>query len=61
MQTQTISAQPISKKTIQKRQMHLYVFICVGVFLTFVVTFPLAYLRVSNSEKYEGIPFKSLT
>lgn len=61
MQTKTISHQPTDRKNIAKRKLHFYVFLCVGVFLACVATFPLAYLRVSNSEQYNEGPFKSLT
>ena len=45
---------------LHKQTMHKYVWICVSVWLLCVATFPLAYLRVSESEKYNGGPFKSL-
>lgn len=61
MQTKTVSSPPTDRKNVTKRQLHFYVFLCVGVFLACVATFPLAYLRVSNSEPYQGSPFKSLT
>lgn len=48
------------RHTFQKQAMHKYVWICVSVWLLCVATFPLAYLRVSESEKYNGGPFKSL-
>lgn len=59
MQTQTVPTK--IKQTKETRQLHKYVLICVGVWLLFVATFPLAYLRVSRNEKYAGTPFKSLT
>ena len=43
-----------------KQAMYKYVWICAGVFFLFMATFPMAYLRVSQSEKYNGSPFKSL-
>ena len=47
------------RRIYEKRKMHKYVVICLGVFFIFVATFPLAYLRVSRSEKYHGGPFKT--
>ena len=59
MQTQVRSSQAVNSKTQQKRQMHRYIWVCVGVFISFLATFPLAYWRVSNSDKYDGLPFNS--
>lgn len=41
--------------------MHKYVLAMVGVLVLFIVTFPVAYMRVSLSNKYGGDAFKSLT
>ena len=61
MQTDMISTQEQSEvKRQSARQMHKYVLIFVGIWILFVATFPIAYLRVSRSAKYEGGPFKSL-
>lgn len=38
-----------------------YVLAVFGVWILFVASFPIAYMRVSRSEKYEGQPFKSLS
>lgn len=43
-----------------KKSLHRYVLICVGCLLFIVGSFPLAYWRVSQSDKYDGLPFKSL-
>ncbi|MDJ0796752.1 MAG: hypothetical protein QNJ51_07920 [Calothrix sp. MO_167.B12] len=42
------------------RHMHKYVLVMVGVFVLFIMTFPMAYVRVSQSNKYGGDAFKSL-
>jgi|GEM_PF-4616983 len=61
MQTETVSPQVTERKTKEKQKMHLYVLTCVGVLLAFAATFPVAYWRVSQSNKYNGTPFKSLS
>lgn len=48
-------------KPIQTQQLHKYVLFLAGIWTLFVVTFPLAYLRVSQSDKFAGTPFKSLS
>ena len=40
--------------------LHKYVLICVGSLFLFIASFPIAYWRVSQSDKYDGLPFKSL-
>jgi hypothetical protein len=40
--------------------LHKYVLSLVGIFLLFAVTFPIALLRVSQSEKFSGAYLKSL-
>ena len=52
--------QESDRRWFQKQAMHKYVWVCVGVFFLFLATFPTAYWRVSQSEKYNGGPFKSL-
>ncbi|NEQ36863.1 MAG: hypothetical protein F6K40_11465 [Okeania sp. SIO3I5] len=44
-----------------KQKLHKYVSICVGLLLLMLATFPIAYLRVSSSGKYNGGAFNSLT
>lgn len=51
----------MQNKNISSRELHKYVLGLVSVWILFVMSFPVAYLRVSRSEKYHGIPFKSLT
>ena len=41
-------------------KLHKYVLICIGAWLLCVLSFPLAYSRVSNSGKYFDLPLKSL-
>lgn len=49
-------------RTLRQRQkLHKYVSICVGLLLLMLATFPIAYLRVSGSGKYNGGAFNSLT
>ncbi len=48
-------------KNVSSQELHKYVLGLVGIWILFVVSFPVAYLRVSRSEKYSGSPFKSLT
>ncbi|NEQ76155.1 MAG: hypothetical protein F6K23_25830 [Okeania sp. SIO2C9] len=45
----------------QRQKLHKYVSICVGLLLLMLATFPIAYLRVSGSGKYNGGAFNSLT
>ncbi|HBL59832.1 MAG TPA: hypothetical protein DDZ80_15555 [Cyanobacteria bacterium UBA8803] len=42
------------------RQIHKYVLILVGIWTLFAATLPIAYLRVSQSDKFSGTPFKSM-
>ncbi|MGK7872331.1 MAG: hypothetical protein AB4426_03130 [Xenococcaceae cyanobacterium] len=60
-ETQTALTTQTLHKKMQARQMHKYILVCVGAWLLFIATFPIAYLRVSQSGKYTGTPFKSLT
>lgn len=41
--------------------MHKFVFMGVGIWVVFVLTFAIAYVRVSNSDNYGGLPFRALT
>lgn len=41
--------------------MHKFVFWGAGIWVLFVLTFAIAYIRVANSGKFNGIPFRSLT
>ena len=51
---------PIEEKKNQVKKMHHYVLIFFGIWVLFIATFPIAFLRVSSHEKYNGGPFKSL-
>ncbi|WP_348256387.1 hypothetical protein [Leptolyngbya sp. PL-A3] len=42
-------------------KMHKYVWAWVAIFAAFAASFPMAMLRVSQTEKFAGQPFKSLT
>ena len=43
------------------RELHKYIWSVVGVLGLFVASFPIAYFRVANSEKFDRQPFKSIT
>lgn len=43
------------------QELHKYVLILAGVFCLFGISFPIAYWRVSQSEKFAGTPFKSFS
>ena len=59
--TDAASAQkPIEAKKPPVKHMHHYVLIFFGLWVLFIATFPIAYLRVSRNDKYNGGPFKSL-
>jgi type II secretory pathway component PulF len=47
-------------RKVSSRKMHDIVWILVGVFGLFAITFPLAMWRVSNMEKFQGSHVKSL-
>ncbi|MGK7929512.1 MAG: hypothetical protein AB4290_30445 [Spirulina sp.] len=40
--------------------MHKYVLTLSGIFLLFIVTFVTAFWKVAGSEKFNGLPFKTL-
>ncbi|MBP0016870.1 MAG: hypothetical protein J7647_04850 [Cyanobacteria bacterium SBLK] len=44
----------------QMQSMHKYILILSGIFLVFVATFVTAFWRVAESEKFDGLPFKTL-
>lgn len=50
----------IQTRTVAMGRMHRVVWILVGVFGLFAVTFPIAMWRVSNMDKFQGSPVKSL-
>ncbi|MCL1464929.1 hypothetical protein [Argonema galeatum] len=52
---------PEQIKHIPAREMHKYVFGFIGVFIAIAVTYPLAFLRVSQNQKFAGFHVKSLT
>ena len=54
MQTQT------RPKVMSAQPLHKYVFLGVGVWLLFVLTFATACYRVSLSQQFNGMPFKTL-
>lgn len=64
MSTQTqhhpIQHRNVNTKNQAIRHMHKYVLAMVSIFVLFIATFPLAYIRVSSSNKYGGDAFKSL-
>ncbi|KAI9133792.1 hypothetical protein [Acaryochloris sp. CCMEE 5410] len=43
------------------RAMHKYVMLGVGIWITFLGTFAIAYVRVSNSHRFAGEPFQALS
>jgi hypothetical protein len=51
----------IQKTPNPARAMHKYVLILIGVWTLFAITFPIAFKRVSQSEKFTGFHVKSLT
>ena len=42
-------------------RLHKYVIGGIGVWILFVISFPLAYWRVSETKPYQGEPFLSLS
>jgi hypothetical protein len=42
-------------------QLHKYIWGAVGIFGLFFASFPIAYARVANSEKFEQQPLNSIT
>lgn len=42
------------------QSMHKYVLTLSGIFLLFIVTFVTAFWKVAGSEKFNGLPFKTL-
>ena len=61
MQKIPVKMQSTKPTLYTKQQLHKYVWICVGCLLLFLVSFPVACLRVSNSGKFDSGPFNSLT
>ena len=47
--------------SLTKRSMHKYVMCGVGIWITFMVTFAIAYVRVSHSQRFAGEPFQALS
>lgn len=43
------------------RAMHKYVMLGVGIWIAFMGTFAIAYVRVSQSQRYSGEPFQALS
>ncbi|WP_026099071.1 hypothetical protein [Kamptonema formosum] len=48
-------------KPIPAREMHKIVWICLGVFALIAGSYPLAFMRVAQKEKFAGFHVKSLT
>ena len=55
------AAPAVSALPSKTKPMHKYVYGLLGIFLLFVGSFFLAYSRVSNSERYDGEAFNSLS
>lgn len=49
-----------NNKVLAVRQLHKIVWIFVGVFVLTAITFPLAFIRVAQTEKFAGFHVKSL-
>ena len=49
-----------NKQKVKASALHKYVLICVGCLFLFIISFPLAYWRVSKEEKFQRLPLKSL-
>ena len=49
-----------SKTPARALQLHKYVWLLLGVFGLFVVSFPTAYFRVARSQEFEDLPLKSI-
>ncbi|NEQ65871.1 MAG: hypothetical protein F6K21_10300 [Symploca sp. SIO2D2] len=61
VQEYDLKAQQAETKAQHINQMRTYVLSLTGVLILFAITFPVACWRVSQSEKYGGLPLKSLT
>lgn len=48
-------------RQMQNLRMHKYILMLVEILVLLAATFLLAYLRIGQSEKFSGIPVKSLT
>ena len=48
------------KTPARSLQLHKYVWLLLGVFGLFVVSFPTAYFRVARSQEFEDLPLKSI-
>ena len=59
VQTQTRPKE--NKKEKSGQPLHKFVIIGVGIWVLFVATFAIAFYRVSLSQKFDGLPFKTLT
>lgn len=57
MMTQT----QVQRPSTSARPLHKYVIWMIGLWFLFLGTFVIAYFCVSNSDKYDGLPLKSLT
>ncbi|NEN96985.1 MAG: hypothetical protein F6J94_07385 [Moorea sp. SIO1F2] len=58
---QSTTTVKLTKKTVSIQELHKYVIWGVGIWIIFVLTFVSAYYRVSKSEKFDGMPYKTLT
>ncbi|NEQ08325.1 MAG: hypothetical protein F6K37_20960 [Moorea sp. SIO4E2] len=61
MQQSTTTTVKLTKKTVSIQELHKYVIWGVGIWIIFVLTFVSAYYRVSKSEKFDDMPYKTLT
>lgn len=61
MQELTTEKQKVNPASYPRQKLHKYVLICLVSLIAIIASFPLAYLRVSFSEKYNAGPFNSLT
>lgn len=57
MQTQTKTP----STSLTTRSMHKYVMLGVGLWMAFLGTFAIAYVRVSHSQRFAGKPFQALS
>lgn len=56
----SLDSKRLDRAVPERRGLHRYVVIVVGLLGVMLATFPLAYMRVSNSSKYTDGPFNSL-
>ena len=59
-QVEKIRPNTLEKRSSTIHHLQKYVVAGVGIWAMFMLTFAIAYHRVANSEKYNGLPFNSL-